>query len=186
MAVNPFNPANAEKALVEIKDIFDGLGLELILIGGTCLGAYRDKSFCAGDKDIDFAVLHECFKEKIYDVVKVLSGRGCISMVYSYPYTYARALHTSLYGVRIDIVDYDLKNGIRFSAHSKKDYCLVYPARLFEDMETIELYGKAFKMPSPVEEYLTTHYTESWRKPDPDDFGGRNKDWGFWNAKDNK
>jgi len=180
MAVNPFNPRNAEKALKEVKEIFDRFDLELILIGGTCLGAHRDKSFCAGDKDIDFAVLHEYFKERIYDVVKALAGKGHICMLYSYPYSYARALHTNIHGVRIDIVDYDIKNGIRFSAHSKKDYCLVYPAKLFEDMKSVELYGHTFKVPTPVEEYLTIHYTDSWRIPDPNDFGGRNKEWGFF------
>jgi len=184
MAVKLLDESRGIRALHLIKDVFDSCGLELILIGGTSLGAYRDKKFCVGDCDIDFAVLHEHFREKIMEVTLELMKKHCICKLYSYPYNYPRAMNVEVCeGVnwtRVDIMDYDLKDNIRFCAHSKKDYCLVYPVRIFENMNSTEFYGRNFKVPTPTDEYLTIHYTDSWRVPDPNDSGGRNKEWGFF------
>ena len=43
----------AEQYLVEVKDIFNQLGIVFVLSSGSCLGAVRDQALIPWDADID-------------------------------------------------------------------------------------------------------------------------------------
>lgn len=51
----------AKKFLFKVYDILDKFGVEPFLIGGTLLGAVRDKDFIEWDKDIDLGLITNYF-----------------------------------------------------------------------------------------------------------------------------
>jgi len=56
----------------------------------------------------------------------------------------------------------------------KFGYCIRWkmPFKFYNELSTIKFYGMDFKIPSPVEEYLTYRYGEDWKTP--------KKDWRFY------
>ena len=66
------NKEKAKVILLELHELFNTLRLPFFLIEGTCLGAYRDKDFCNGDKDIDIGLKHEKLCPAIDTLINLL------------------------------------------------------------------------------------------------------------------
>jgi len=182
MAPPPMNHAKAKIILLEMRQILNSLNIEFFLVCGTCLGAYRDKAFCNGDRDIDFGIKHEILVPKIAELRRVLSALNYVVKTETDPYPYDRAVHCSKNGIRLDLVDYALNpyTNERFCANARRDYCLVHRAAEFDNLREINFYGEVFKIPHPVEEYLAEEFGDSWRTPDPNDTRSRSRVHGYW------
>ena len=168
MALGPLDRKQAKVVLFKVADLLDSLGIEFCLVCGSALGAHRDKDFCVGDKDIDLAAKHELLVGKIPEILKELPA-GVRVKTNVAPFKHDRALHLVWDGVRVDIVDFALQEDKqeRFCANGRRNYCIVHPKRMFDNMGEVELFGRKFLVPSPIEEYLSREYGPSWRVPDP-------------------
>lgn len=161
----------ATKALKEVKNILDDMGIEFFLIYGTLLGAVRDGGFVETDTDIDLGVKHEDLISKIKDLQIRLRKEGWLVAGFSYPYNQLRALNCYKYETVIDIRNFEQWNGNRFLQrvdHNRPDIANVWPKELFDSFETIPFNGMDMKIPNNPEKWLSINYGDSWRTPDPD------------------
>jgi len=173
------NKIIAEAVLLKVADIFDTVGVPFFLIQGTALGAYRDKGFTPTELDIDFAILQENFNHTAGDIAKHLVDAGAEIESWSLPFTRVKTLVAKLWDVKVDIVGHVRWKDKRFTSipvitndarapHVGEPYALVHNAEWFENYDTVELFGREFKVPSPIEEYLAHEYGEDWRIPKKD------------------
>ena len=156
-----FDKKKATMNLRDIKKIFDGYKFNFWLIGGTLLGAVREKDFISWDDDIDIAVYEEEFLPK-YDVLKKkFIAKGFIF----------RDTRKSM-GTKITLWREGPKNSIDClflkPDYEKNEYRLSrvrrHPRKYFEKYGTIEFKGMIFRVPSPPNKYLASMY-EHWEKP---------------------
>lgn len=156
------------RALGWTADILDELGLTYFIDSGTLLSAYRDNTINIYDHDIDVRIFRaEVDQDKEDQLVKKLWEKGFRLIVSSDPRQIG-AGHPMGTGVNLDL---------KFCEYDDKDvwyYCWkepdpipavhLYPRRFFENMTTINLLGKEYSCPSPIEEYIVWHYGEDWRE----------------------
>ena len=150
--------------LKDIKFVLDTLDLEFFLLFGTALGAVRDKKLIDGDYDIDIGLKHEVLKVHIDSIGMALVGMGYHVKNHPAPYGYPRMIKATKHNIMLDIVDLELVDDTRIHFNKPNGSCLVYPARLFEDMYEIEFYGMRFKVPTPCAEFLELTYGD-WETP---------------------
>lgn len=161
----------AAKALKEMKDILDDMGIEFFLIYGTLLGAVRDGGFVETDTDIDLGVKHENLIPKIKELQQRLKDEGWMCVGFSYPYNFTRALNCWKYDTLIDIRNFEEWDGVRFLQrvdHNRVDIANVWPRELFQELKEIDFYNLKVKIPNPAEKWLEINYGKDWRTPDPD------------------
>lgn len=167
--------------LFELSDVLDKLGLMFVLLQGTALGAYRDKGFAPTEKDIDLGVLYEEFHPKACKLVETLIRLGYEVTTYSRPFQYCRTVvaqkrgHFTEGGSKTDIVALMRWKDKRFVATperaGRKDepYALVHEAKILEPpYDQIEMFGREFNLPTPIETYLEREYGSGWRTPTED------------------
>jgi len=72
------NKESAKKFLFEVYDVLESINLKPFLIGGTLLGAVRDKDFIEWDKDIDLGLVTDYFnnQDSFYELSKKLQKIG--------------------------------------------------------------------------------------------------------------
>jgi len=156
-----FDKKKAIKNLIDIKEVFDECKISFWLIGGTLLGAVREKDFISWDDDVDIAVYEEDFLPK-YDILKekfILKG-----FIF-------RNTRKSI-GTKITLWREGPKNSIDClflkSDYEKNKYRLSrirrHPRKYFEKYGTIEFKGTTFRIPYPAEKYLAFMY-KNWEKP---------------------
>ncbi len=136
-----------DKCLFEYQDICDELGIKSCLLIGTCLGFYRDGTYCEGDFDLDVGVF--CSKEKIVELFAKLQEKGFIQKDFWQNQGWELNQHFWKYDVLLDV-------HVQFLKDEKK---------FFENMKTITYKGRKFNIPHPVEEYLILQYGEDWTTP---------------------
>lgn len=142
----------AEEDLKLIKKLLDGFALPFCLIGGTCLGAIRDKDFIAWDFDIDIAVLKkdisidtktEIYKKLVEDFPRLTAEGPNRRIIFAHR------------KVRTDIYFWD-----KITSEGSHD-----PPRFFEHLRKIKFRGINCLVPNPPEPYLETKYGADWRTP---------------------
>ncbi len=136
-----------DKCFFEYQDICDELGIKSCLLIGTCLGLYRDGTYCAGDFDIDVAVF--CSKEKIVELFAKLRENGFEQKEFWQNQGWELNQHFWKYDVLLDVHVQILKDEERF----------------FENTRTLVYKDRVFNIPHPVEEYLVLQYGEDWTTP---------------------
>ena len=47
-------------------------------------------------------------------------------------------------------------------------YSIVHPAPLIENTETVQLFGRVYRVPAPIQSYLRFEYGRNWNKPKDD------------------
>jgi hypothetical protein len=160
--------AVASALLLEVKQVFDELGVVFFLRQGTCLGAIREHAFIPWDDDIDIGSIvgmHGFDEGKIEPVADAFRARG--------------------FYVQRDTVDEEMwlgimKDGIRIDwlcLRNRQGYILHFPGvllpiRLFEDLKEVEFLGEKFLTANPPEEYLRIKYGPEWMTPKQLDYGG--------------
>lgn len=159
--IPPMDLGDAEKLLLEMKQIFDEQGLVFFLRQGTCLGAVRDHALIAWDDDLDTGSifgLHGFTEEAIEPAVAALRVNGC------YVEVHPEGLYTSVkifkYRIRIDWQCYRVVKGT--IAHYPG---VPFPVDLFTELTEVDFLGTTFMVPSPPEDYLRFKYGPDWRTP---------------------
>ena len=159
--IPPMDIGDAEKLLLQAKQIFDEQGVVFFLRQGTCLGAVRDHALIPWDDDIDLGSIigmHGFSEDLIEPTVAAFRARGC------YVEVHEEGLYTTVkimrYRIRIDWQCYRVVKGT--IAHYPG---VPFPVGLFRELEPVEFLGEAFMVPSPPEEYLRTKYGADWATP---------------------
>jgi len=161
------------ECLLELADLFEETDLPFFIMQGTALGAYRDHGFVPTERDIDFGVLYEDFYQHAPSLAQNLLARDFEIETYSLPFHRPRMIVAWKYGCKADIVALMKHRDKRFIAtpvrvQVPEPYCLVHEAALVETWQTVELFGRNFNVPSPIEQYLLREYGPDWRTPQED------------------
>lgn len=165
----------ADIALRKTVDVLESMGCSPWIDSGTLLSTVRDKDFNKFDHDIDIRIFKEDIPdERMPDLIWNLYNAGYKTIQQN------TGDRKQLLGLWENEVMLDLK----FVEHNdewvwyyvwdkvpgssifeKNDVVThVFPKKFYEDFEEIELKGRKYRAPSPVEEYLTYHYGNSWRE----------------------
>ncbi len=182
-----FDKETARENLLDFKAVLDELNIPFFLCLGTALGAIREGDFIDNDHDVDIACLHEDFIHRIPVIQQKLREKGFSVEGWSRPYKYQRTINATRNGVDVGLRDYALYEDLRFFADirlfDELDICAVYPAWLFDDMETIKFQGEDFRIPSP-KIFIKQTYGRYWKVPDPTKTGNEADVIGFWKGID--
>lgn len=163
------NRDKANRMLQETTKVLEDMGAGYWVDSGTLLSAYRDKDINAYDHDIDVRVLPgEVPEDRMGELVGKLWDVGYRQISPNH------GKRAELICVGDDIM-LDLKFAFKdqrylwvylwFNHHTgdpPRVHC--YPLRFFDVMGEIELLGKVYPCPTPVEEYIVHHYGTGWRK----------------------
>ena len=148
-------------------DVLESLGKKYWIDSGTVLSAYRDKDINVYDHDIDIRTpVDEWTVEDIGELYKQLWLIG---------YSYFRdtgdsriqisAIHKAAIMLDFKFVYFDDTDAWYFCFGEPQQTVLhMFERRFFDTLGTIELYGREYPCPSPVEEYIEAHYGPDWRE----------------------
>ena len=146
----PYDEFERTKILKDTFNVLNSINAKFWLTGGSLLGAIRDKQFIAWDDDIDITMMVEEFHSVMFDLKKKLIANGFI----------VRLTNSK----KFPKVSF-FKNGFKVSigALLKRGKWRIRsltrcPAYLFESEEFIYFKDMKFRVPSPVNDYLTHVY----------------------------
>jgi hypothetical protein len=156
----PIGAEGAERALRDVREVLDGLGVVFLLSSGTCLGAVRDNAIIPWDDDLDImSVIGEngLTDAKVDEALAAFRERGY--------FIYAPEGEHRTFSM---IKDY-VRTGWD-CYQNDRDFVLVFPKtqiplRLLAEPQEITFLGERFLVPNPPEEYLRLKYGEAWRTP---------------------
>lgn len=153
--------------LLFLGDCLDRASVPFFLIQGTALGAHRDGGFTPTEKDIDIGVLYPYFS--VGRILKEVCYWRGVEVNTFYRTRMDGLCHTIVvkYGsIKADLVSFQL-NGDKRYAQSPSDvkppYCIVHDKELLENYQTVEMFGRKWNVPSPIETYLEREYGPDWR-----------------------
>lgn len=159
---------DAIEALQEVANTLEFMKVEYWIDSGTLLSAYRDKDINKFDHDIDIRVHAARFigRDQLSDLIKNLFIRGFYH--FESPKTRLQLSILNEKGIFIDLkFCYQDSDDLWYFCFNEPDptpILHVYPRRFFNPLGKIELFGREYPCPQPVEEYLVHHYGEDWRK----------------------
>ena len=152
----PYSAIDREKVLKDTFKVLNRINVKFWLSGGSLLGAIRENEFIAWDGDIDLLMMVEDFLPVMHEVKSRLISEGFVVRLNpSKKFPKASFFKN---GFKVSIGALLKKNKWRIRPLTK---C---PAYLFESEEFIEFKNMKFRVPSPVEDYLT-HVYGDWRTP---------------------
>lgn len=173
--------------MLEIADRLDSLNLPYFLMQGTALGAYRDKGFTPTEADIDLGFLQERFTSVAPQIAAIFVRFGYEIETWSLPFTKCRTIVLKKNGIKTDLVSFIRWKDKRFTTsprHSrqKNPYALVHDHKIIETYELVELFGRHWNIPFPIETYLEREYGKEWQIP-VRDHESRTRVYGFEEAE---
>ena len=161
------NEINAKKLLFTVADVLEDIGVEFFLKCGTLLGAIRENKFIETDRVVDLAMLHENLILVAKKIENRLVEKGMEVEIIDH--RHKRPWDGSIYAFKIrgygehcELAGYKKIKGKRALPSHRNDYWEVITARLFEELDEIEFYGRIFK--KPADDYLTEWY-DDWQTP---------------------
>jgi len=168
---------NAAKGfLLLLGEVLDDCRIPFFLVQGTALGAYRDKGFTPTERDIDIGVLFEDFDS--YTIINELihEQHGGVEVNTEYRSNRSNWCHTIVTRLanrdcKADIVSFAKYGEERYCQSPidvKPPYCIVHEASILENYEQVEMFGRVWHVPSPIETYLEREYGPNWRTPRED------------------
>ena len=163
------NEINFKKLLFTIADVLEDIGVEFFLDSGTLLGAIREKKFIESDRVVNLAMLQENLIPVAKDIENQLvkKGLGVTVIDHRHKRPWDNSVYSfkiCSYGARCELSSYRRIKGKRAIPSHLNDYWATVTARLFEELDEIEFYGRTFKKPKDADGYLTEWYG-NWRTP---------------------
>jgi hypothetical protein len=152
---------NAEKVLLEIRQLLSDINIVFFLRHGTCLGAVRDGELIPWDDDIDIGSIigmHNLDESSISRAVKRFEATNFQVKVLETDLHIGVEL--SKFGIPVDWTCYRVLEESIFQYPGVK-----IPVQLYEKLSSVSLLGKPFSVPNPPEEYLTLKYGPNWIVP---------------------
>lgn len=157
----------AKKTLEKTVQILEELGITYWIDSGTLLSAHRDGTINLLDHDIDIRVFEDEISDDLtLDIIKGFWKAGYRYIVDDKP------IKAQILCLNWDDITLDFKLCHRDKEHLWY-YCWkepdpqpivhVYPIKFFKKLGEIELYGKKYPCPQPVEDYIIHHYGKEWR-----------------------
>ena len=171
------NQVKAFNHLLTVKELFDGLGIQFWLDGGTCLGAYRENGFMSSDFDIDVGIFGKpC--GRFPEIIQGLKDKGFkLFHLKEHPCGEGKQLSCVRDGISLDIFTYwergDNYWRLMFDfepLRTVKYIPCVVPKACFDNLRTIDFmdYGTIFNLPHIY--YLGYQYGDWKTDKSKDDF----------------
>ena len=147
----PLNQRVVAAHLAELHEVFTRDGVKFWLRDGSALGAYRERGIIPHDDDIDIGVWW-ADREGVERAVANLVRRGFV-----------------VYRSNTEVIAL-LKQWetVEICFSGRPGAVAAYETRLeefFTRLESVELWGARFALPSPIEDYLEFCYGHDWRVP---------------------
>ncbi len=164
----PMNIQDAEKVLLEIKELMDELNVTFFLRHGTCLGAIRDNEIIKWDDDLDIGSIigmNGLTKKTIYKAINKFKLAGFEVEAGESPGHIGVTLRK--FGIVTDWSCYRIIDGSIYQYPAVK-----IPAELHDDLKPISFLGTTFLVPNPPEEYFLLKYGPEWHIPKEKDYEG--------------
>ena len=162
------NIDDADKLLAEVSSGLNELNVRHFLVFGTCLGIVRDGSLMPWDDDLDIGIFHEDLIENLDPIIDFFKERGFGIKVLDFPYKYRRMIKVSKYGIRCDLINFDLKDGYRFNVIHDQKKSWVLKRGYFDDLRKISYKGNFYYLPRDTQNYLEDTYGSGWETPNYD------------------
>ena len=154
MPVGVMNTLIAEENILLVKSVFEKRNIPFWLMFGTCLGAIRNSAFIKYDRDTDLGVYKKDLEQIIniftelkksgFEVKRVVENDGVVSIMRKNTY--------------IDFYIMEkCTQGWMWGSYLEGDY--------FSKLEDVVFLNKVFKTPSPVLEFIQSHYGQDWKIP---------------------
>tara|TARA_Y100000034_G_C6830011_1_gene374575 strand:+ start:568 stop:1164 length:597 start_codon:yes stop_codon:yes gene_type:complete len=151
------NVEKAAKVLFEVDDLLRENDIYYFLSCGTALGFYRDGGFIPWDDEIDIDIFSEIFVPRLQEIKDLFINAGYVARA-----TYrGKTSKMSIFkdGIKVAFgAIYDNESGYRCDLKQK------FPSKFFDNPEDFLFNGRLFKMPGPLNEYLTFIYGD-WKTP---------------------
>lgn len=146
--VHPFEKKEeANEILEDFANICDDLGVGYCLIGGICLGFYRDGGYIPTDDDIDVWV--DCETTETEKYIIMMEELVKLKFIPHQPPPDIRFIHFFRDGILLDI----------WSISRPPQGTNIY----LGPFDEIIYNGRAYNLPQPIEKYLERAYGEDWR-----------------------
>ena len=145
--------------LIDVNMHLNRFDIPHFLIGGTLLGAVRDKNILEWEKDIDLGIFtnHCDYLSNIYNALKQLEILGfTVTKFFPTCITLDRGIRVDLFAFFKGADGYYCRLG---------DYQLTYPFECLNSLDKIDLYGNKYSIPHNSELFLSTQYGENWKIP---------------------
>lgn len=151
-------PDEKVEAFLTAAELLDMAGVVWWLSDGAALGCVREQRFLTSDLDLDLG----CWNDDLPVVRNLLAGLGQVQR------DMPGHVQIRRHGIKVDIHGHT-RNGdaVEFPLGRKSEYRYRFPARLFEAFEFHGFYGRTVRVPCPAGDYLTVHYGDDWRTPNP-------------------
>ena len=154
-----FNQELATECLLKVKEVLDSHNITFVLMHGTFLGAYRDKSFIQHDNDIDLAI-YQKDDEAFKSIIPELYEKGIKICRYHYGIIYS-FIYKGL------ICDFDVICKAEFPSnlYYYRVVTELTPKKYLAKLEPLVFLGKTFMIPANPEALLAHEYGKNWRIP---------------------
>ena len=153
-------PANKVEAFLLAAELLDVAEITWWLSDGAALGCVREGKFLRSDHDIDLG----CWAGDLPNVRDVLTGQGFGKLRRDMP----GQVQIRRPGIKLDIHGHSRHGDVvEYPLGGNAEYRYRFPARLFDQFEVREFYGWHVRVPCPSDDYLTAHYGDDWRTPNP-------------------
>ena len=145
-----------ETGLLELAQLFEELEVPYFVADGTLLGAARDGDFIPWDSDVGIWIKAEVYRTDKDRLLTQLASRG-----FTVDEIGGRnsKLNAHKYSEKFELESWRLVGRYRVRGGYK------IPAHLLDNPGQIELRGRYYPCPSPVEDFLFHRYGEDWRVP---------------------
>ena len=144
-----------EENLLIIKKILDAANIPFILVGGTLLGAVREKDFIAHDDDIDLALMYKD-KLRFVDLLPSFEAEGFIL---------AKHDRHSIFSIlrKGQFVDLDFFEEYDEVVYNGGGWAIL--KQFLDNLDYIDFKGERYLAPKDYEGYLESEYGPSWKTP---------------------
>ena len=147
----------ATEVLFEVDEILKSLDINYYLTCGTALGFYRDGGFIPWDDEIDIDIFSEIFTPQLHELKSTFIANNFIARATVRGKTSKMAVFKRGIKIAMGAIYYN-GQGYRCDLGQK------FPSKFFDNPQPFTFNGRAFLLPSPIEEYLTFYYGD-WKTP---------------------
>jgi len=161
------NKEAAAKVLSQTSDLLAEFGKTYWIDSGTLLSAFRDKDINEYDHDIDIRTIGTQWEVgEVAELIRRLWLMGYCHLIDTGE-AQEQILAYHIDGVLLDFkfCHYDEESVWYYCFDGKPTITVahLFDRRFFETLGSIDLLGREYPCPAPVEEYIEAHYGPEWR-----------------------